>query len=231
MEAKEYIPISVWATEDRPREKLLQRGKSSLTNAELIAILIGSGSRNQSAVELSQTILRFNKDSLSKLGRVGVKDLMKFKGIGEAKAISIVAALEIGRRRQSEEPLERKKISSSVASFDILSPILSDLNHEEFWVVFLDRANKVISTDRISLGGIHGTVVDPKVVFKLALDHKACGLILGHNHPSGTLNPSQADIQLTDKLSSAGEFLEIRVLDHIIVADNKYYSFADNNKL
>jgi len=231
METNEYTPINSWATEDRPREKLLQRGKASLTDAELIAILIGSGSRSQSAVELSQAILKSNKSSLYQLGRIGVKELMKFKGIGEAKAISIVAALEIGRRRRMEEPLERTKIGTSLGSFDILNPILSDLNHEEFWVVFLDRANKVISTDRISLGGIHGTVVDPKIVFKMALDHKACGIILGHNHPSGTLSPSKSDIELTNRLSKAGEFLEIRVLDHLIVAENKYYSFADDNKL
>lgn len=231
METKEYIPIKIWATEDRPREKLIERGKSSLTNAELIAIIIGSGSRNQSAVELSQEILKRNQNHLNKLGRMGVKELMKFKGIGEAKAIAIVAALEIGRRRQMEEPLERKKIGSSTDAFNILNPILASLNHEQFWVIFLDRGNKVIATQQISMGGIHGTVVDPKIVFKNALEHQACALILGHNHPSGALTASQADIALTNKLSKAGEFLDIRVLDHLIVAENKYYSFADDNQL
>ncbi len=231
MESKEYLAINNWATEDRPREKLLQRGKSALTNAELIAILIGSGSRNQSAVELAQSILKHNADKLNVLGKQKVNDLMKFKGIGQAKAITIVAALELGRRKQSEEPLERKKISSSKTSFEILSPILSDLSNEEFWALFMDRSNKLIAKERISIGGMHGTVVDPKIIFKLALDYKACGIILAHNHPSGSLHPSSSDIELTNKLVQGGNFLDIRVWDHLIVADNNYYSFADNSKI
>lgn len=229
MKTTNYLSINNWAIEDRPREKLLQKGKSSLTNSELIAILIGSGSKNQSAVELAQSILRDNEDNLHVLSRQNMSELLKFKGIGEAKAISIIAALELGRRRQSEEALDKTKIGSSKDAFNILSSKLSDLNHEEFWVLLLNRSNKVLKTERISIGGIHGTVVDPKIIFKLALENNSCGVILAHNHPSGSLIPSTEDKNITSKIINAGDFLEIKVLDHLIVAENKYFSFADND--
>lgn len=231
MKASDTNSIKNWAKEDRPREKLLQRGKGALTKAELLAILLGSGSINQSAVELAKEILKTSENNYNQLGKKNLAELMKFKGIGEAKAITIIAAMEIGQRRQLEKPLERKKIGSSVHAFEILNPILGDLSREEFWVLFLNRGNLVVGYSQISIGGIHGTVVDPKVVFKLALENNACGLILGHNHPSGSISPSNADITLTNKLFEAGKLLEISVLDHLIISDNNYYSFADDNKL
>lgn len=219
--------IRSWAEDDRPREKLLLKGKSALSDAELIAILIGSGSASETAVDLSKRILQSLNNKLSELGKLTVKDLTKFKGIGEAKAISIIAAMELGRRRKDSEPEKRTKITDSRSAFDVVYPHLGDLKHEEFWVIYLNRANEVIGKENISKGGISGTVVDPKVVFKAAVQFPASALILAHNHPSGQLKPSQADHQITKKLKEAGNALDIPVLDHLIIGDGNYYSFAD----
>lgn len=227
---EEYRPlkgIRSWAEDDRPREKLLLKGKSALSDAELIAILIGSGSAEETALDLSKRILQSLNNQLSELGKLSVKDLMKFKGIGEAKAISIIAALELGRRRKDSEPEKRIKITDSQSAFDTIYPHLGDLNHEEFWVIFLNRANQVIGKQNVSKGGVSGTVVDPKVVFKMAVQFPASAIILAHNHPSGNLKPSQADHQLTRKLKDAGRSLDIPVLDHLIIGDREYFSFVD----
>lgn len=221
-------PITSWAEDDRPREKLLEKGKSSLSEAELLAILIGSGSRGESAVELCKRILGDNGNNLVELGRLSIQDLMKYKGIGEAKAISIIAALELGRRRRELEALEKNKISSSNDVFELFHGDLSDLNTEEFWILLLNRANKVMKKVKISSGGISGTVADTRVIFKNAIEHLSSSIILVHNHPSGNNKPSQTDITLTKKLVEAGKIMDISVLDHIIVAENNYFSFADD---
>lgn len=222
-----YTPINQWAEDDRPREKFLLKGKSSLSDFELLAILIGSGSRNESAVQLCQRILASSQNNLNLLGKLSIQQLMNFKGIGEAKAISIAAALELGRRRREEEVIELKKITSSKAVFDIMQPLIGELLHEEFWVLFLNNSNKVIYKTQISKGGITGTVVDIRIVFKLALEHNATSIILSHNHPSGKLQASEADIQITKKIKEAGKNLDIQVLDHIIVTEKAYFSFVD----
>lgn len=222
-----YLGIKSWAEADRPREKMLLKGKEALSDAELLAILIGSGSRNQSAVALCKDILSKVNNDLNDLGKEEIKDLMTFKGIGEAKAISIVAALELGRRRRLAEVRVKKQITSSRDVFEIYHPILGDLPHEEFWVMYLNRANKILGKERISLGGVTGTVADVKIIFKKAIQYLASGIILTHNHPSGNLQPSRADINFTNKAAEAGRFLEINVLDHIIVTEAHYYSFAD----
>lgn len=229
--SKEYYPIREWAESDRPREKLLLKGKQSLSDAELIAILMGSGSRNESAVDLAKRILKSSSDNLIELSKLGVNDLIKFKGVGEAKAISIIAALELGKRRRGAEALEKKKITSSHDVFEYFSGILGDSNYEAFYILLLNRANKVIREIMISEGGFSGTVADPKKIFKIALEYNASGLILCHNHPSGNIQPSDADIKLTKKLRSAGEMLDLPVIDHIIIGEENYYSFADENTL
>ncbi|HRL72549.1 MAG TPA: DNA repair protein RadC, partial [Flavobacterium sp.] len=211
----------------KPREKLMLKGKSVLSDAELIAILIGSGSRNESAVDLSKKILASVDNNLNALGKVSISQLMNFKGIGEAKAISIIAALELGRRRRAEEVVELKKVTSSKVIFEIMQPIIGELPHEEFWIIYLNNSNKVISKSQLSKGGITGTLVDIRIVFKTALEMGATALILCHNHPSGTLIPSDADRQITRKLKLAGDSLEIKVLDHLIVTETSYFSFAD----
>jgi DNA repair protein RadC len=223
------IPFTIknWAMDDRPREKLLQKGKLSLTDAELIAILIGSGSRQESAVELSKKILSKNQNNLNLLGKLSVTQLTQFKGIGEAKAISIIAAMELGRRRRSEEAIENVKITSSNSVFEVLQPILGELMHEEFWILYLNNANKIIETFQISKGGITGTLVDVRITLRKALELGAVSLILAHNHPSGNLNPSEADKQLTLKLKTAAESMDIKILDHLIVTEKSYFSFAD----
>ena len=227
----DFINIKEWSPEDRPREKLLLKGKSALSDAELIAILLGTGTTTQSAVDLAKKILQNASNSLNDLARLSVKDLMKIKGIGEAKAVSVVAALELGRRRKEMDEEEKPKIVSSIDAFHILKPQLLDLTHEEFWILLLNRANRVIKKHQISAGGVTGTVADPKIIFKIALEELACGLVLAHNHPSGNLNASQADIDLTKKLKEAGKLLEIQVLDHLIIANQKYFSFADEGLL
>ena len=222
-----YTQINQWAEDDRPREKFLLKGKSSLSDSELLAILIGSGSRNESAVQLCQRILASTNNNLNQLGKISVNQLTNFKGIGEAKAISIAAALELGRRRRAEESVELKKITSSKMVFEIMQPIIGELPHEEFWIIYLNNSNKIISKSQLSKGGITGTLVDVRIVFKTALEMGATALILCHNHPSGTLVPSDADKQITRKLKLAGESLEIKVLDHLIVTEASYFSFAD----
>ncbi len=225
------LSIKTWAEEDRPREKLLQKGKRSLTDAELIAILIGSGSAKESAVDLSKRILAGAGNNLNQLGKFTVADLMKYKGIGEAKAISIVAALELGARRQISEAELRAQITSSRDAYELLGPIVADLPHEEFWVLYLNRGNKVLAKEAISQGGVAGTVADVKIIFKKALELLASGVILAHNHPSGSLSPSRADLDLTKKMKQAGDVLEVQVLDHLIITDAGYYSFADQGTL
>ncbi len=229
MKIEESKPLNIksWAEEDRPREKLLLKGMSSLSDAELIAILIGSGTASLSAVEVGKKIMQSVDNNLDGLAKLSVKDLMKAKGIGEAKAISIVAALELGRRRKETAPDEKPKISTSLDAFNMLKGDLMDLPHEEFWVLFLNKANRVIKKKRVSEGGVSGTIADPKIIFKLALEELASGIVVAHNHPSGNLTPSQSDRDLTNKLKEAGKLLEIQLLDHVIVAGQKYFSFAD----
>ena len=223
--------IKYWAEDDRPREKLLLKGKSVLSDAELIAILIGSGSRNESAVTLAKRILASIDNNLNKLGKLLVSDLIKFKGIGDAKAISIITALELGRRRRLEEALELQKITSSSLVFNMMQPLIGELLHEEFWVIYLNNSNKVLYVNQLSKGGLTGTVVDVRLLYKKAIEIYATALILCHNHPSGKLEASQADKSITSKLKQAGETLDIKVLDHIIITENAYFSFADENIL
>lgn len=225
------LSIKHWAEDDRPREKLVLKGKTALSDAELVAILIGSGSRNESAVNLAKRILSSIDNNLNALGKLTVTDLQKFKGIGEAKAISIITALELGRRRRLEEALEIPKITSSKAVFEIMQPLIGELNHEEFWVIYLNNSNKVLYKEQLSKGGLTGTLVDVRLVFKKAIDLFATAIILCHNHPSGKLQPSAADKSITKKLQQAGETLDVKVLDHLIVTENAYFSFADENIL
>jgi DNA repair protein RadC len=224
---EQSFSIKHWSEDDKPREKLMLKGKQVLSDAELVAILIGSGSRNESAVSLSKRILASVDNNLNALGKLSLKQLMEFKGIGEAKAISIAAALELGRRRRAEETVELKKITSSKAVFEIMQPLIGELPHEEFWILYLNNSNKVIHKSQLSKGGITGTVVDVRLIFKLALEYNATSIILTHNHPSGKLEASSADKEITQKLKLAGEQLEIRVLDHIIITENGYFSFQD----
>ena len=225
-------PISQWAEDDRPREKLLLKGKGSLSNAELIAILIGSGNRELSAVELAQQIMDKAGNNLIELSKFSIKDLTRlFHGIGEAKAISIVAALELGKRRLMEQALQRKQIKSSKDAYEILIPYLTDLYTEEFRILILDTSNKVVKNISIGQGGFTGTSADPRKIFKEALDYHATSLILAHNHPSGNKKPSEQDEKLTKKLINAGEHLDIKILDHLIVVNDGYFSFADEGKM
>jgi DNA repair protein RadC len=225
------ISIKAWAEEDRPREKLNTQGRRALSDAELIAILIGSGNRDESAVELSKRILHHYDHDLNKLGKVTVSELSKFKGIGEAKAISIIAALELGRRRSDFEAKEPDTVNGSKSAWQVLRRHLVDLNHEEFWILLLSRSCKLISKELVSKGGLSGTVADPKIIYHMAIQHQASSIILAHNHPSGNLKPSQQDIDLTRKLSNAGKVLDINVIDHLIITDKGYYSFADEGIL
>lgn len=223
--------IKNWADDDRPREKLMLKGKTSLSDAELIAILIGSGNTEESAVELSRRILHANNDNLVDLSRMSLHELIKFKGIGEAKAISIIAALELGKRRRSAEARERKTITSSKDAFEQMYATTADLDYEKFWVMLLDQANKVIRIAEVSEGGITGTIADPKKIFKVALEGNACNIILCHNHPSGQLKPSEADIKITEKLKRSGEIIDVKVLDHLIIGIDGFFSFADEGIL
>ena len=221
------IPINQWSKDDRPREKLLSKGVSVLTDAELIAILIGSGNRQESAVSLSQRILQDSDNNLDALGAFSIKDLMKYKGIGGAKAISIIAALELGRRRNMSVAMERKTIKSSQDAFDILSPKLSDLNTESFWVIYMKK-NSVAGLERVSQGGLDGSMVDVRLLMKFLLEKEATAFIIAHNHPSGNLQPSTSDKHLTVKIKKAADLLQIHLLDHIIVAGRNFFSFVDN---
>lgn len=221
------LNIKNWSPEDRPREKLILKGKSALSDAELLAILLGSGSKTMSAVDLGKKILQNVDNNLHQLARLTIKDLVKFRGIGKAKAITILAALELGRRRNQLEEQEKPKIGGSSDAYELLKSDLLDIPHEEFWVILLNRANRVVKKYQISQGGVAGTVADPKIIFKAALEELASGIILAHNHPSGNLKASQADVDLTKKLAAGGRLLEIQVLDHLIIAGQKYFSFAD----
>ncbi len=221
------LTIKEWSVEDRPREKLLAKGISSLGDSELIAIIIGSGSRNESAVQLSSRILGSVNHNLNELGKLTVNDLRKHKGIGEAKAIGIVAALELGRRRKLSESINREKITSSRDIYEIFHPILADLPHEEFWILLLNRSNKVVDRQKISQGGISGTVTDVRLILKAAIDKGASAIALIHNHPSGNAKPSEPDISITQKIKESGNLMDITLIDHIIVTDGSYYSFAD----
>lgn len=223
--------IKNWAEDDRPREKLLQKGKISLSDAELLAILIGSGSKNESAVDLCKKILSANGNSLNELGKLSIQQLTTHKGIGPAKAVTIIAALELGRRRRIEEALVKKKITSSSSVFEFMQPIIGELPHEEFWILYLNNSNKIIEHLPLSKGGITGTLVDVRLVLKKALELGATSIILSHNHPSGNLSPSSADKELTQKLKIASESLDIKILDHIIVTEKSYFSFADEGLL
>lgn len=220
-------PIRLWAEDDKPREKLMLKGCTSLSDAELIAILINSGNNEESAVELSRRILRENHNNLVELSRLSVKELTKFKGIGEAKAISIIAALELGKRRSSADVRKRKTIKASKDVFDYFYAEAADLNYEKFWIMLLNQANGVIKAMEISEGGISGTVVDLRKIYKIALECNAAGLIICHNHPSGQLKPSESDLKLTDKIKKSGDLLDIRLLDHVIFGINDFFSFAD----
>ncbi|AWV98188.1 hypothetical protein DJ013_08380 [Arcticibacterium luteifluviistationis] len=223
--------ISYWAEEDRPREKLLLKGRGALSDSELIAILIGSGSREKSAVELSRDILAYYKNDINLLAKAGIKELTNFKGIGEAKAISIVAALEIGRRRKTEGNKISALINSPAKAYDYFKPFLMDLHHEEFWILLLDRALKPIKHFKIGQGGVAMVMADPKLVFKHAIEHLATSIILCHNHPSGKKIPSHADMQLTKKLQHGALLLDMIIYDHIIFTDNGFYSFSNEDKL
>jgi len=225
------LSIKKWAEEDRPREKLLLKGKATLSEAELIGILLGSGTTSMSAVDLAKQLLIKVEYDLNLLARLSVKDLMKFKGIGEAKAITIVSALELGRRRKETVVQKNPRITTAKSAYELMKPELMDLPYEEFWILLLKRNNEVIKKAKISSGGISGTVVDPKIIFKYALDEMASSIILIHNHPSGNPRPSHYDQQLTRKLKEAGKFLDISVIDHIVFCDHDYYSFADDSAL
>ncbi len=226
-----HLTIKAWAEEDRPREKLLLKGKHSLTDAELIAILIGTGNSGETAVDLSRRLLSEVNFDLSKLSKLNVAELKKIKGIGEAKAVSIIAALELGRRRKDVKEIKSTKITTSREAVNMMQPVLGDLIHEEFWVIFLNRANGIIGKKQISIGGMSGTVADPRLIFKAALEEKAVSIILSHNHPSGNTQPSASDIQLTKNIIEAGKVLEITVLDHIIITQHGFFSFADEGMI
>ena len=223
--------IKSWAEEDRPREKMLAKGKEALSNAELIAILIGSGNSKETAVDLSKRILHDSKDNLIELSRLTINDFMKYNGIGEAKAVTIAAALELGRRRRFSEALEKPSIKNSQIAYECFYAHLSDLNHEQFWIMLLNNANKVIKMEKVGVGGMTGTTADPKKIFKCALENNAASIMLCHNHPSGNVVPSNADKQITNNLVKAGQFLEIKILDHIIIGNDNYFSFADEGLL
>ena len=224
---KTKLSIKSWAENDRPREKMMTKGAVSLSDAELIAILIGSGNRNESAVSLARRILQTVDNNINKLAKLSLEVLMKFNGIGEAKAISILTALELGKRRQLEDALQQVKITSSKSVFELMQPVLSDLPHEEFWMLYLNNANKLLLHEQISKGGMTATVVDVRLVLKKALAINAVGLIMVHNHPSGNLKASASDKQITKKLHEAGQTLDIKLLDHLIITQSDYYSFAD----
>lgn len=223
--------IKNWSQDDQPREKLRDKGKTFLSDAELVAILIGSGNKTESAVDLSKRILASVNNNLNALGKLSIKQLMQFKGIGEAKAISITAALELGRRRRLEDTFSSEKITSSRTVFTIMQPILGELPHEEFWILYLNNSNKILQKTQLSKGGITGTLVDVRLVLKNALEVGATSIILCHNHPSGTLKPSTSDKEITKKLKTAAESLDIKVLDHLIVTEKAYFSFADEELL
>lgn len=225
------MSIKFLAEDDRPREKFLLKGKSSLSDSELLAIIMGSGNKDETAVELARRILASVDNNWNQLSLLSVKDLMKFKGVGEVKAISIAASLEIGRRRAGQEVPEKPVISNSKTAYEIFRNHLSDLRTEEFWAIFLNRSNKVIHFTQLTQGGINQSIVDIRVLFKAALDHFSTGIIIAHNHPSGSLQPSREDIEITKKIKTAGETMNIQLLDHLIITQNSYFSFSDDGLL
>ncbi len=231
MKTPEKIPITAWDDSDKPREKMMLKGKNALSDAELIAILMRSGNKKENAVDLAKRILNENQNNLLELSRKSITDLTRYTGIGEAKAMAIIAALELGQRRRQSEVVERKKITSSHDAFEYMSLYLSDLNHEEFWILLLNRANQVIAQQMIGQGGISSTAVDLKKIFKQVFNYQASGVILTHNHPSGNINPSDQDNLLTRKISEAAKLMEINILDHLIISANSYYSYADEGNL
>ncbi|MFY7811135.1 MAG: RadC family protein [Flavobacterium sp.] len=227
----ENNPITSWAEDDRPREKLILKGKNALSDAELIAILIGSGNKKESAVDLSKRILKDYENNLNALGKLELNQLMKYNGIGEAKAITIIAAMELGRRRRHEDSLEVKKIISSKIAFEYMQPILGDLIHEEFWCIYLNQSKTPVYKTQISKGGISNTIVDLRIIFKYALEYNAVSIVLVHNHPSGNLEPSKDDFKITRLIKNGAYTLNIEIIDHIIISQNNYYSFADQGEL
>lgn len=225
------LSIPEWSKEDRPRERMLANGPKAMSDAELIAILIRSGTPKDSALDLARLILNKANNDLHKLAKLGVADLMKINGVGEAKALSITAALELGQRRRDSSIEQRPMVSSSQQAFELLRPLVADLPHEEFWLLLLDRGNRLLEKCKVSQGGLHGTVADPKLIFREALEKRASSVVLCHNHPSGQLHPSSEDIALTKKLVDGGRFLDITVQDHVIITPGGYFSFADNGQL
>lgn len=225
------MTIKSWALDDRPREKLLSKGKTALSNAELIAILIGSGNKEESAVDLSKRILSTVEGNINQLAKMSVEKLMTFRGIGEAKAISILTALELGTRRQNEPKIEIVKITTSKDVFTLMKPLVHDKTYEEFWVIYLNNSNKILAKQLCSMGGITSTVVDVRLLYKRALELSAVGIIVCHNHPSGNVQPSISDRELTDKIKQAGDSLDIQLLDHLIIGEKSYFSFADQGEI
>jgi DNA repair protein RadC len=226
-----HMPMSGWCKDDQPRYKMLSKGKGSLSDAETLCVILGAGSSNDTSLDLAKKILLSANNNLAEVSKLGLADLTRIKGIGQAKALSIIAAFELGRRRNICEVIKKNKITNSRDAFEIFRSELGDLPYEEFWIILLNKANKVIRKCSISEGGVSGTVVDPKKIFKIALDHHASSIILGHNHPSGNIQPSDADRKITDKIKNAGVMLDIAVLDHIILGNDQYYSFADEGML
>lgn len=214
-----------------PREKLMQKGRESLSDPELLALLLGSGFRGNSALHIAENLLNRVEYDLNRLACMNYQELMRFKGVGEAKALTLIAAMELGRRKKESSNTSSSHIACSRDAYENLSPVLTNLSQEEFWILLLNRANKVLAKARISMGGMSGTLVDPKLVFKTALENKASALVLAHNHPSGNSKPSEADLKLTLKIKGAADLLDIQVLDHLILTDSGYYSMADSGVL
>ena len=221
------INLKTWSVEERPREKVIANGVQYLSDSELLAILLGSGTRNMTAVELARQVLHKSGNSLHELGRQKLSDLVAIKGIGPAKAITLLAAMELGRRRTSTQQTERIPVKSSETVFKLFHPILGDLDHEEFWLLMLNRANRVLGRFKVSQGGLSGTVIDTRIILKKALDNLASSIVVCHNHPSGNNQPSDADVKITEKLKKAAAMVEIKLIDHVIIADKSYFSFAD----
>jgi len=221
------LGMKSWAVEERPREKVMANGIQYLSDTELLAILLGSGTRNKTAVELARQILLEAGNTLHGLGRQTISDLIRIKGVGPAKAISVLAAMELGRRRAGIQQPEKTPVKSSETVYNLFHPLLGDLDHEEFWLLMLNRANKVLGRFKVSQGGLSGTVIDTRIILKKALDNLSSSIIVCHNHPSGNNQPSEADVKITEKLKKAAEMLEIKLLDHVIIADKSYFSFAD----
>lgn len=228
---EQKLAIRHWSEDDRPREKLILKGRNALSDAELIAILIGTGSGNKSAVDLGRELLGLSNGDLHAFGKLRLSDLTTIKGIGESKAISILAALELGRRRKEQEPVRKVKVTTARAAYDQLLPFYYDLTHEECYVIYLDRACHLVKIKQLSIGGTTGTFVDPKLIFKHAIELQSTALILSHNHPSGSLRPSQEDLNITKKIKQMGELIDLPILDHLIITDNGYFSFNESKIL